>query len=121
MYVKFAELGVADQDRAVKFYSQVLGGEVATDKPYGDDGWRWVEIAFPGARTRLLLTRRDGSAPSNAPALVLVENNVAAMVATLRSQGVEIITEPREAPWEPGRIFAQFRDSEGNRIVIASA
>ncbi|TIX23908.1 MAG: glyoxalase, partial [Mesorhizobium sp.] len=34
--------------------------------------------------------------------------------------GVEIITEPQEAPWKPGRTVAEFRDSEGNRMVIGS-
>ncbi|TIX41018.1 MAG: glyoxalase, partial [Mesorhizobium sp.] len=28
--------------------------------------------------------------------------------------------EPREAPWQPGRTVAEFRDSEGNRMVLAS-
>jgi hypothetical protein len=41
-------------------------------------------------------------------------------VKILKSKCVEIIAEPQEAPWQPGRVVAEFRDSEGNRMVIAS-
>jgi hypothetical protein len=30
------------------------------------------------------------------------------------------LTEPRPAPWQPERTIAEFRDSEGNRMVITS-
>ncbi len=53
--------------------------------------------------------------------LVLVDDNVEAAVMALKAKGVEIVSEPQEAPWQPGRIVAEFRDSEGNRMVIGSA
>ncbi|WP_348524531.1 hypothetical protein [Mesorhizobium sp. L103C105A0] len=28
------------------------------------------------------------------------------------------MTEPQEAPWQRGRTVAEFRDSEGNRMVV---
>jgi predicted enzyme related to lactoylglutathione lyase len=121
MHVKFTELAVADQDRAMAFYRQMLGAEVATDRPYGDSGWRWVEVVLPGGQTRLLLSRRANDESSNEPSLVLVEQDVAGMIEALRAKGVEIVTGVREAPWAPGTTFAEFRDSEGNRIVVASA
>ncbi|HEV7274768.1 MAG TPA: hypothetical protein VGN80_00605 [Devosiaceae bacterium] len=40
--------------------------------------------------------------------------------ARLRSAGVEILTEPQAAPYDPRRRVAEFRDSEGNRMVISS-
>jgi predicted enzyme related to lactoylglutathione lyase len=45
---------------------------------------------------------------------------VKAAVERLKAKDVAIITEPMEAPWQPGRIVAEFRDSEGNRIVLGS-
>ncbi|TAJ82948.1 VOC family protein [Reyranella sp.] len=120
MHVKFAELAVFDQDRALAFYRQMIGGEAVTDKPYGEGGWRWLEIALPGAQTRLLFSRRADESPSDTPSLVLVEANVRGMIERLRAKGVEIITDAREAPWAPGTVFAEFRDSEGNRIVVSS-
>ncbi|MCT7374947.1 VOC family protein [Chelativorans salis] len=121
MFVKFAELPVFDQDRAIAFYTGNLGWTVARDAPYGDNGWRWVELELPEQSTRLLLTRRKDDAPSNKPALVLVEEDVRALIGRLQEAQVEIISEPQEAPWEPGNVFAEFRDSEGNRIVVSSS
>ena len=86
----------------------------------GADGWRWVEIALPGAQTNLHFTRRKDATPSEEPVLVLVDDDVAGTVEKLRANGVEIITEPGEAPWQPGRTVAEFRDSEGNRLVLGS-
>jgi predicted enzyme related to lactoylglutathione lyase len=121
MYVQFAELPVRDQERAKRFYSSVLGCAIAADAPMGEDGWRWIELRFEGARTTLHFVRRKDDNPSSEPVLVLVDDDVAATVAALKSKGVEIITEPHEAPWQPGRTVAEFRDSEGNRLLIASA
>ncbi|PTE08470.1 VOC family protein [Mesorhizobium helmanticense] len=120
MHIQFAELPVFDQDRAKAFYTRHLACQVAADQPMGDSGWRWIELAFPGAVTNLHLVRRADDTPSAGPVLVLVDENVEATSAALKSGGVEIITEPQEAPWDPGRTVAEFRDSEGNRMVLAS-
>ena len=37
-----------------------------------------------------------------------------------RELPVYIHAPQEEAPWQPGRTVAEFRDSEGNRMVIAS-
>ncbi len=44
------------------------------------------------------------------PVRVLVDDDVVATVATLRTKGVEIIEEPQNPPWQPGRTVAAFRD-----------
>lgn len=49
-FVKFAELPVQDQDRAVSFYTEKVGQKVIQDTPY-NDGWRWIELEIPGAET----------------------------------------------------------------------
>ena len=120
MHIQFAELPVFDQERAKRFYVEHFGCTVAADAPIGKDGWRWIELTFPGAETALHFHRRPDETPSEEPVLVLVDDDVAAIVARLRAGGVEIVTEPQEAPWEPGRTIAEFRDSEGNRLVIGS-
>ncbi|WP_028032763.1 VOC family protein [Chelativorans sp. J32] len=121
MFVKFAELPVFDQDRAIAFYGRHLGCTVARDAPYAKDGWRWVELKLPGARTQLLLTRRGDDEPSDRPVLVLIEEDVKGLFDRLGTEKVKIITAPKEASWEPGSTFAEFRDSEGNRIVVSSS
>lgn len=120
MHIQFAELPVFDQDRAKRFYMEKLGCEVVSDASMGKDGWRWIELKFPGAETALHFHRRKDESLSDEPVMVLVADDVKGTAEGLRAKGVEIITEPMEAPWQPGRTVAEFRDSEGNRMVIGS-
>ncbi|WP_404405849.1 VOC family protein [Pelagibacterium halotolerans] len=120
MHIQFAELPVFDQDRAKAFYTENLNCTVAADAPMGEDGWRWIELGFPGAQTHLHFIHRENDTPSDMPVLVLVERNVETAVEALRAKGVEIVTEPHEPAWQPGRTVAEFRDSEGNRMVIGT-
>ena len=60
MHIQFTELPVTDQDRARDFYVRHLGCTVVADTPMGaPDGWRWLELALPGAQTHLHFHRRD--------------------------------------------------------------
>ena len=121
MHIQFAELPVFDQDRAKAFYVEKLGCGVGADVPMGAaDGWRWVELTLSGAQTALHFTRRRHEHPSQDPVMVLVDDDVPATVDALREKGVEIITEPGPAPYDPGRTIAEFRDSEGNRMIVSS-
>jgi predicted enzyme related to lactoylglutathione lyase len=120
MHVQFAELPVFDQKRAKAFYVDHFDCQVAADQPMGDSGWRWIELKFAGADTTLHFLRRKDEAPSAEPTLVLVDGAVEATVAKLRSRGVEIVSGPAAAPWRPDRTVAEFRDSEGNLMVLAS-
>ena len=120
MHIQFAELPVLDQDRAKAFYVDHLECRVVADQPMGPDGWRWIELGLPGATTTLHFLKHKDDAPSDGPVLVLIDSDLATTVDKLKARGVEIITEPRPAPWQPGRTIAEFRDSEGNRMVLAS-
>ncbi len=120
MHIQFADIPVRDQDRAKQFYVDHLGCSVAADAPMGKDGWRWIELKFAGAETNLHFIRQTQDGTSDGPVLVLVADDVAATIETLRSNGVEILTEPHQPPWQPGRTVAEFRDSEGNRMVVGS-
>ena len=120
MHIQFVELAVTDQDRAKSFYTDHFGCEVVADVPMSEDGWRWIELRFAGADTALHFTRRKDEAPSADPVMVLVEDDVDAVAVRLKSEGVEIVSEPQAAPYDPRRRVAEFRDSEGNRMVISS-
>jgi predicted enzyme related to lactoylglutathione lyase len=120
MHIQFAELPMFDQERAKTFYIDHLDCHVVADQPMSKDGWRWIELGFPGADTALHFLRRKDEAPSKGSVLVLVDNDIEVTVQRLKSRSVEIITEPGPAPWQPGRTIAEFRDSEGNRMVITS-
>jgi predicted enzyme related to lactoylglutathione lyase len=120
MHIQFAELPVFDQDRAKSFYVELFGCQIAADQPMGRNGWRWIELKFNSAETTLHFLRRDDEVPSAEPVLVLVDDDVEGTIAALQSNGVEIITRPQAAPWQPTRTIAEFRASEGNRIVIGN-
>jgi len=118
-YVKFAELPVEDQDRALSFYTEKVGLKVIQDSPY-QDGWRWIELEIPGAETRLLFTKRKGKDETGASSLVLIAEDVNETYRELAGKGVTFTKEPTQAPWNPGETLAQFRDSEGNDIVVST-
>jgi lactoylglutathione lyase len=117
--VKFAELPVTDQDRAVSFYTQKVGLRLAQDSSY-QEGWRWIELDIPGAETRLMLTKLPPGDKPDTPRLVLIADDVDGTYRELASKGVIFTKQPSQAPWNPKQKFAQFRDSEGNGIVISS-
>ena len=120
MHIQFAELPVIDQDRALAFYRNALGCDVAADSPMGADNWRWIELGLPGAQTNLHFVRSRSDRPAEEPVLVLVVESVPDSVAALRSRGVTILADAHEPAWEPGKTVAEFRDSEGNRMILSS-
>jgi len=119
-FVKFTELPVVDQDRALSFYTEKLGLRVVQDAPY-KDGWRWIELAIPGAQTRILLTAQQGKPAVDTPRLVIISDDVDATYRKLSANGVVFTKQPSNAPWNSGKRFAELRDSEGNGIVISSS
>jgi lactoylglutathione lyase len=117
-HLKFAQLPVTDQDRALKFYTEVLGFTVDTDAPY-EEGWRWIELIVPGAQTNIVFTKAEAS-PGVTPGLVFRVDDVNQMHDDLVAKGVAFTQEPKQAPWQPGETFALFKDSEGNTILIGA-
>lgn len=119
MYVRFVELPVIDQDRAIAFYTETLGLRVAEDMPYGN-GWRWVTLAIPGAETKILLTRKADGHSRTSPQLVLTVHDVEGLYRELKGKGVEFPQELTSASWNPAETYAVLRDSEGNLVMISS-
>jgi catechol 2,3-dioxygenase-like lactoylglutathione lyase family enzyme len=103
---------VADQDRALAFYSDQLGFETRMDASY--EGGRWVEVAPPGAATSLALVQsRDGYAPGVDTGIRLSTYDAAADHATLRARGVQV---GDLIPY-PVPMFL-FQDVDGNTLII---
>ena len=117
--IKFVGVPVADQERALAFYTEKLGFEVATDQPMGP-GQRWIELRIANAPTRLVLFTppghedRIGSYFNGA----LACDNVEATYRQLQQRGVEFVEPPTAQPWGT---FAKFKDSEGNVFVLSSS
>ncbi len=114
---------VDDYDRAIAFFVDALGFELAEDSPaLTNDGRpkRWVVVRPPGGETGILLARADGEAQAAAVGgqfagrvgLFLRVDDFAAAHARMTAAGVEFLTEPRDEPY--GRV-AVFRDVAGNK------
>lgn len=50
-HVKFVGVPTRDRRRALKFYTEQLGFEVATDQPF-DDKQRWIELRIGNSDSR---------------------------------------------------------------------
>ena len=115
-HIHFQALPVTDTARARDFYRDKLGMTVERDNAY--DGDRWVFMKIPGAQTLLHFDKCDAVSKSETPALILAVDDVDETCAGLRAKGVTIVSEPADAPWEPGTRWAYINDSEGNIVLI---
>jgi predicted enzyme related to lactoylglutathione lyase len=117
--LKFAGIPVADQDRALAFYTEKLGFEIATDQPMGP-GKRWIELRIGRSGTRVVLFTPDGHEDRIGTFFngSFACDNVEATWRQLSQRGVEFTMPPTSQPWGT---YAQFRDSEGNTFVLSSS
>jgi catechol 2,3-dioxygenase-like lactoylglutathione lyase family enzyme len=114
---------VDDYDRAIGFFTGILGFDLVEDSPsLTSDGRpkRWVVVRPPGAQTGILLARADGQRQA-----AVIGNRVAGRVGfflrvddfdaaydRMIAAGVEFVTLPRAEPY--GRV-AVFLDIAGNQ------
>jgi predicted enzyme related to lactoylglutathione lyase len=116
-HVKFVGIPVADQDRALAFYTEKLGFQVLTDSPMGPQ--RWIELQIGRSQTGVVLFTPDGHQDRVGTFFngSLATDNVVATHAELSARGVEFTQPPTKQPWGT---FAKFKDSEGNEFVLSS-
>jgi predicted enzyme related to lactoylglutathione lyase len=115
-------VGVQDQQRAKRFWSEVLGFEVTTDVPYDDKGHRWVEVTAPDGETALILSTdpddqfrfatREDLPTAN---FFFYADDVEKTYQELSAKGVEFAAKPTQQPWG---WWSMFVDSEGNRYAL---
>jgi catechol 2,3-dioxygenase-like lactoylglutathione lyase family enzyme len=114
-HIQLISLAVADQDRALRFYTDVLGFDLVRDNPMGPDQ-RWVQVAPPGAQTSITLVTWFPTMPAGSTkGTVLESNDLEGDVAALAAKGVTIEGGIQSQPW--GR-FVTFDDPDGNGIVL---
>ena len=115
--LKFAGIPTRDQDRALAFWTEKIGFRVATDQPMGPQ--RWIELAIPGAETRIVLFTPDGQEDrigsffNGSFACADVDYTYQQYLA----KGVEFVSPPEKQPWGT---FAKFKDPDGNLFVLSS-
>ncbi|MCU0650209.1 MAG: VOC family protein [Gemmatimonadaceae bacterium] len=122
-HLSLVALVVRDYDRAIAFFTTVLGFELAEDSASRtNDGRpkRWVVVRPPGAETGILLARADGERQEAAigahfagrVGFFLRVDDFEATHARMVAHGVTFLTAPRDEPY--GRVVV-FEDCEGNR------
>ncbi|UPK73752.1 VOC family protein [Nocardioidaceae bacterium SCSIO 66511] len=115
--VDFVTVNVADQERAKRFYTEVLGFELLSDQPMGgpddEDGPRWIEVRPPGAFTRVVLFHNVDGTGAFGPC-VFNTDDIVQTASDIKAAGGTVIEEPAEAAW--GGWWARFADSEGNEF-----
>jgi catechol 2,3-dioxygenase-like lactoylglutathione lyase family enzyme len=115
--IKFTSVPVADQDRALAFYTEKLGFRLVTDQPFSDEQ-RWIELGIPGADSRIVLFRTDGGLqPGSQMNVTFWADDVEATARALKSKGVEFVMEPKREDWGTA---AAFKDVDGNCFVLSS-
>lgn len=115
--IKFVSIPVADQNRALDFYTEKLGFTIITDQPF-DGKQRWIELRIPKAETRVVLFTMEGEenrVGSMMPATFACDD-IDQTYKELKGRGVEFEGEPQKQPWGT---YAMFKDSEGNRFVVS--
>ena len=117
--IRFATVYVRDQDRALEFWTNAVGGTVQLDTPMGDvaQGPRWIEVKLPGETYLVLFDAASDPAAGNTEAqsnLWFQSDDLDATYEQLSANGVEFPVPPQVAPWDPSQRWAQFRDPDGH-------
>ncbi|HEY5276065.1 MAG TPA: VOC family protein [Coriobacteriia bacterium] len=124
MRITVTSVLVSDQDRALRFYTGMLGFEPALDIPLGQ--YRWLTVVSPGDRDGVHLLLEPNIHPAaqafqqalhadGIPATTFAVDDVQAEYERLRAAGVEF----RGAPAPAGTtIAATLDDTCGNLIGI---
>ncbi len=126
MKIAIVPIRVLDQDRALKFYTEILGFQVTDDMDLGE--MRWLTVSSPEQpgldilleqplpvmmdaqdveMTRTLIAKGVG------PAVFLEVDDCRARFDELVAKGVEVVQEPLERFYG---IDAAFRDDSGNQV-----
>jgi catechol 2,3-dioxygenase-like lactoylglutathione lyase family enzyme len=125
MKIKLASVSVADQDQALRFYTEVLGFVKKRDIPLGEAKWLTVVSPEEPDGTELLLepnadypamkALREALVEDGIPFTAFEVDDIQHEYARLRKLGVEFTTEPTNMGMAS---VAVFNDTCGNLIQI---
>jgi len=109
---------VADQDRALQFYTDVLGLEKRVDVPMGDAG-RWIEVAPSGAETPIAICPPGPHTTTGGKdtGISLQRDDIDAYHAQLKDRGVDVDSDVSRFGGGVPPIF-WFRDPEANTLMV---
>jgi predicted enzyme related to lactoylglutathione lyase len=120
--VVYISVFVKDQDKALAFYTKLLGFEKRVDVPY-PDGPRFLTVGLKGQDFQLILwpgTPGQGQPfQGRIPAqYTIATGDCRKAFELLKSRGVKFETGVLEYPWG---YVAVFQDPDGNRLQLRQA
>jgi predicted enzyme related to lactoylglutathione lyase len=125
MKIKLTSVYVDDQEKALRFYTEVLGFTRKADVRNGP--YRWLTVASPEEPdgTELQLALNDNPAAKayqqalfqqGQPAIMVHSDDVTAEYESIKARGAEFAMPPTEVM--PGVTIAQLNDTCGNLVQI---
>jgi predicted enzyme related to lactoylglutathione lyase len=125
MRITLSSIAVEDQNRALAFYTDVLGFRLKHDIPVGG-GYRWITVTSPEGPDDLELVLEPNENPAaktyqkalfdqGIPITSFESKDIKAEYARLRERGVAFTREPTQAG---PVIVALFSDTVGNLIQL---
>ena len=113
--VRTVAVPVIDQDRALAFYVDILGFEKRMDAPIGE-GFRWIEVAPPGAGVSIALSPASDISPAGVDSGIrLTTVDADREHAAMRERGIDADDVLR---WPDLPAMFTFRDVDGNTLYV---
>jgi predicted enzyme related to lactoylglutathione lyase len=124
MKIKLTSIYVDDQEKALRFYTDVLGFTKKADVSQGP--YRWLTVASPEEPdgTELQLALNDNPAAKayqeamlkqNQPAVMFFSDDIKADYERIKAKGAEVTMPPTDVT---ASTIAQVKDGCGNLIQI---
>jgi predicted enzyme related to lactoylglutathione lyase len=124
MKIKLTSVYVDDQDKALRFYTDVLGFTKKGD--FSNGPFRWLTVASPeepeGAELQLALNTNPAARAyqqamfeQSQPGAMFYSEDVKADYERMKARGAEFAMAPTEVP---GATIARLKDTCGNLIQI---
>jgi predicted enzyme related to lactoylglutathione lyase len=124
MKIKLTSVYVDDQDKALRFYTEVLGFDKKSDFSQGP--FRWLTVASPdepqGTELQLALNNNPAAKAyqqalfqQGQPAVMFFTDDIKGDYARIKARGAEFAMPPTEVT---GSTIAQVNDTCGNLIQI---
>jgi len=124
MKIKVTSLYVDDQEKALRFYTDVLGFAKKTD--FSNGPYRWLTVTSPeepdGTELQLALNNNPAAKAyqqamfqQGQPAMMFFTDDVKADYERIKAHGAEFIMPPTSVP---GSTIAKLNDTCGNLIQL---
>jgi predicted enzyme related to lactoylglutathione lyase len=124
MKIKLTSVHVNDQEKALRFYTEVLGFVKKADFSHGNFRWLTVVSSEEPDATELQLALNDDPAAKayqqarfqhDQPAAMFFTHDVRADYERIKAKGADFTMPPTEVP---GSTIAKLNDTCGNLIQI---